>query len=218
MCRARSLYWNGLSLRSQLKIKGMSAYFPLHRTHALIVSVFFHSFFGCTTNSRLNYLPTSQSCWHPPGQAYGDFLSNCALLYAAFVQVAISILGPSFSWFWIRLFTYRFREELWDIYVILLQMLSFYAFFMLGEGEQFQFSCALISLVFSMSCPVTMLLPLYAFFGASGNCSSWALICLVFNVYLRHSNSVFGMLSLYKWQFQFLCPYFFSVECLFVSS
>ncbi len=29
-------------------------------------------------NSRLNYLPTSQSCWQPPGQSHGHFLSNCA--------------------------------------------------------------------------------------------------------------------------------------------
>ncbi len=108
---------------------------------------FFPFLFGCTTNSRLKYLPSSQSCWHPPSQAYGDFLNNCALLYVVFVQVAISILGAWFPWFWIHLFV------------------SFYGYFLfmlsLCEG-QFQFWCALISLVFSMSCPITML-PLYAF-------------------------------------------------------
>jgi len=57
---------------------------------------------------------------------------------------------------------------------------------------------------------------LEAFYTVS-NFKYQALISLVFNVHLGHRNSVFGMLSLYKWQFQFLCPYFLSFECLFGS-
>jgi hypothetical protein len=67
------------------------------------------------------------------------------------------------------------------------------------------------------SCHNNVVLGMLSLYTVS-NFKSRALISLVFNVYLRHSNSVLGTLSLYKWQFQFLCPYFFSVECLFVSS
>jgi hypothetical protein len=65
----------------------MSAYFPLHRTHALVFLFFSFLFFAAQQQTQL---PTySQSCWHPPGQAHGDFLSNCASLYAVFVRTSV---------------------------------------------------------------------------------------------------------------------------------
>lgn len=132
--------------------------------------------------------------------------------------MAISILGP---WFWIRLFA--------SYYGCFLYVRGNFS-----SGVTIRHHI-LISLDFSMWCHGTMLswckwqsqflspdsltfqyvcsrhsngVSLYAFFVYSQQSQISSPDSLVCNVYLCHSNVVFGILCLYKWQFKLFCPIF----------
>jgi hypothetical protein len=78
----------------------MSAYFPLHRTHALVF--LFFSFLFLLHNSRLNYLPTAKAVGTPQVKLMEISLVTVLLCMLALYEWQFQFWGPGFEYVYLR--------------------------------------------------------------------------------------------------------------------
>ncbi len=193
MCRACSLYRNGLEPQITAEIKECPHTF-LSIEHMPWWFLFFSIPFWLH-NSRLNYLRTSQSCWHPQVNpcsfCFFPFLFGCTTADSTTYLPAKAVGSP--------------QVNLMDISLVTVLVVC-----CLCTSGNFNFGVLifLVLNVYLRHCKV-------CFLCTGGNFNSCALIFLVSNYSISIMATVLPSIFVYKPQCRFLCPDLLSFQYVY---